>query len=145
MNPYIISDVELAQVCKYCYDRIIKELNGNIVSLIRTRDNLQIVAGREKVLASKAGNLYYKDTKRQKIEDLTKLIKEIAMNQCRNDLCMKNLTKLPQDSKLYSVSTFKPYGKRHHTFYLCSLNCFKRMKAIFGIEVVKITHQRSLD
>jgi len=139
------NQVELVQVCKPCYERIMKVLNEPIVTLTRKRDNLIAKRAQDARIAKEYGNVFYKDTERQKIEDLTTVIKNMALNQCRNYLCMKNLQTLGLDAKIFSVSTYKPSGKRHQTFYLCSLKCFKRMKAIFGETEKQSSGQQLLD
>jgi hypothetical protein len=140
------NDVELVQVCKSCYDRIMRVLNERLVTLSRKRDNLQASRNQEIAIIKQQQEYYhYTDLKINKIQDLTKIIKDMALNQCRNDLCMKNLNNLGKDEKIFSVSTFKPYGKRHHTFYLCSRKCFRRMKAIFGVIEIRPTGQTLLD
>jgi len=140
------NDVELAQVCKSCYDRIMRVLNERITELSRKRDNLQAARNREIAIIKQQQEYYhYTDLKLAKIQDLTKIVKDMALNQCRNNFCMKNLNSIGKDDKLYSVSTFKPYGKRHHTFYLCSGKCFRRMKAIFGIIENRPSGQQLLD
>jgi hypothetical protein len=143
-NPTEIG-VQLVQVCSPCYERITKELNNELNQFTRKRDNMRVTAARERKLARDNDNLYYTDTRRYRIDGLSNLIKEIAMNQCRNELCRQNLRQLPIGSKVYSVSTYRPYGKRHHTFYLCSLKCFKRMKAMFGVLEKEPIRQQSLD
>lgn len=107
--------------------------------------NLISEAARLRKTAREFGNYYNNDVITQKIEDLKALIKRITTNECKNYFCMQNLRELEYRSKLYSVHTFKPSGRRHYTFYYCSSHCFQIMKAKCGLPVPILQGQTMLN
>ena len=141
LDPSSNGNIASTQACKICYDRIINEINETVIKLKRKHDNLVSERNREIAIAKQYGSFYSGLYKKQRIDDLRTEVKRISLQQCRNVLCMKNLQTLDKNAKLYSVSTYKPNGRRHHTFYVCSFKCFTRMKGIFGITPLILNKQ----
>lgn len=79
-----------------------------------------------------------------KIEDLKSLIKKLQNNECKNFFCNQDLTRLEPGKKLYSVSTFRSSGRRHYTFYYCSLRCFNIIRSRCGLVVPIVSGQSTL-
>ena len=135
-DPNAPSTLEYIQLCKTHYDIIEEELTHRIKEFQMKISNLIAETARERKLAKEAGNEYYYNPglKLQRIEDLKELIKRIKYEECKNYFCNNSLKSDNRDDKIYSVTTFSNNGKRHHTFYFCSLKCFNIIKGKCGIQ-----------
>lgn len=143
-DPYDPEKNHYVRICRLHYDLIIKELNEEIITLSRTlknkiyEDKLQRKTAKENDVIYQAGALQYS------IDSLRERLKKMSLNQCRNIFCNANLQTNDINKKLYSVISFKPNGRRHNVFYLCSVKCFNIIKGKFGNPVMIQNKQRLL-
>lgn len=143
-DPYDPQRNSYVHVCRFHYDSIIKEVNEEIISLTLKlknkiyEDKLQRKTAKENDVIYQAGALQYS------IDSMRERLKKMSLNQCRNIFCNANLQTNDINKKLYSVSTFKPNGRRHNTFYLCSPKCFNIIKGKFGIPTMIQNKQKAL-
>lgn len=144
-DPFHPSTLETADLCKFHYNGIVGELNEHIDEYKRKIKNLKFQISTYKQ-AQKQNDTYY-DTNliQSKIDDIRTLIKNQLLNECKNIFCRQNLRQLERYSRLYSVHTFRPNGRRHYTFYFCSVKCFNIMKGKCGFSSPIIRGQTTLN
>lgn len=143
-DPYAPSNLEQADICKAHYDQLCLNMLERIRENTMKIANLISQKSRERKIAKEYGNFYNETRIQQKIEDLIEQQKHMQTRECRNFLCMKDLTTLDQNEKLFSVHSFALNGKRQYTFYFCSLKCFGFMKGQCGIKIPINTGQTIL-
>lgn len=132
-DPYSPGFIQSVDICELHYRYLIEELMGDQKDKQRKIEKLRYeIATYKKV--GKENDIYY-DTKPiyAEIEQQREFIKYQLNNECKNIFCRKNLSILNKGEKLYSVTTFSQNGKRHYTFYFCSLKCYNIMKGKCGI------------
>ena len=132
-DPYSETIPVFVSLCQKHYQVITGELNEHVREYQMKVSNLISQNARNRRTAKEFDTYYDSTMARQKIEDLQALIKKIQNNECRNYFCKADLTKLGQFDRLFSVHTFKPSGRRHYSYYFCSLKCFNIMKGKCGI------------
>lgn len=134
-DPYSPTSSQFIDLCKWHYDAITADTTERIRGFQMKLSNLISESARLRKIARENGTYIRNEVMTQKIEDLKALIKKITTNECKNFFCMANLRELERYAKLYSVHTFKPSGRRHYTFYYCSLKCYNIMRARCGLPV----------
>lgn len=144
-DPYAVGSPELTDICKRHYEILTGESLERIRGFQMKLANMISEAARLRKIALANGVYLDNNATQQKIEDLKALIKKIQNSECKNFFCNNDLTKLERFTKLYSVHAFKPSGRRHYTFYYCSLKCYNIMRAKCGLKVPFIQGQTVLN
>lgn len=144
-KPDAPTDLELVDLCKTHYDQLTTNFQERIKENTMKISNLIAQKARERRLAKDAGNYYDDKRIQQKIDDTIEFQKYVQTRECRNFLCMKDLTKLNINEKLYSVHSFRLDGRRQFTFYFCSLSCFNFMRGQCGIKTLIQKGQTQLE
>ena len=143
-DPYYKHNCGSVNICKKHYDLITKEVNEIVIGFARQRDNLFAQRNRERQIA-KENDTFYHDQKQYKIDDLKQKCRDILNYECRNYFCLMDLKKLKQEDKIYTVTSFKPGGKRGYTWNFCSFKCLNWMSVKCGIKQIVNTGQLTLD
>ena len=144
IDPYSPESSVYIMLCRPHYDAIIKDLNEELVTMQRQIANLRYEDKKQRKIAKENDVIYQAGTLQYKLERMQEIYKKKALNQCRNIFCQADLTKLDRDKRIYSVTTFKPSGRRHNTFYLCSIKCFNIIKGKCGIRTILQNKQSTL-
>ena len=144
-DPYAPASSQFIDLCKWHYDIIIGEMTERVKGFQMKLVNMISEAARLRRIARESDIYVGNSATQQKIEDLRELIKKITNNECKNIFCMQNLRQLEQKQRIYSVHTFKPSGRRHYTFYYCSLKCYNIMRAKCGLPVPIMHGQHTLN
>jgi len=131
-DPYN-SIIEQVDLCKTHYDQITSDTIQRVRDFQMQLANMIAENARLKRLAKENDTYIRNDARDQKVESLKELIRRVQNDECKNYFCNFNLRQLPERQKLFSASSFKPSGRRHYTFYYCSLKCFNIMKGRCGI------------
>lgn len=144
-DPYSPSFIQVIQLCDFHYREITTELTERISNYRIEIKNKKFEIAKFKE-AEKQHDVYYdKGRIYQQISDMESFIRNTLMNECKNFFCKRNLNELKSiGAKIYSVTTFNQSGKRHYTFYYCSLKCFNTMKGKCGISIPIHSGQLSL-
>lgn len=143
-DPYAIITSDLIDLCKWHYDEIVLLFTDRVKQLQMKLSNMISEQARYRKIARDNGVYRSNETQEQRIQDLKELIKRITSTECKNFLCMANLTRLERYSKLYSVHLFKQSGRRQFTFYFCSLKCFNIIRSKCGLHVPILQGQHTL-
>lgn len=134
-NPYSHESSQFIDLCGYHYDNLTSETTERIRALQMKLSNMISENARLQKIGRDNGVYHRNDALKLKIDDMRALIKKLTINECKNYFCNADLHKLENKVKLYSLHTFKPSGRRHYTFYYCSLKCFNIIRARCGIKV----------
>lgn len=143
-NPESPSFIEQVDLCKPHYEEIIGQMTEYVRQFQMDLTNLISKSARDRKIARENGIYRSNDFVYKKIEDLKALIKRTQNDECKNFLCRQNLRDLDMSRKLFSVHTFKQSGRRHYSFYFCSLKCYNFMKARCGLPVAILKGQTTL-
>ena len=143
-DPYDAQRSSIEYLCRFCYDRLVKEMNERISDFDRKLKNQIYEINRQRVAAKEYDMPYRNESLEMKISDLRTLVKRISNGECRNEFCRKLLTSLQQGERVYTATTFRVNGKRHYTWNYCSHQCFKSIKGKCGVFNLEQSKQKVL-
>jgi hypothetical protein len=144
-DPYAPTNSQFVDLCKWHYEEIIRFYNDEIQEMQRERDNLRVMMKEVQIIAKKSDIYYKNDADQMRYDNLRALIKIFTTAQCKNIFCKQRLSVMGRDKKIYSVHTFKSNGKRHYSFYFCSLKCYNIVRAKCGLPVPLLQGQHTLN
>lgn len=143
-DPYSPSFIETVDLCSYHYKELLNDVYEDIYSRQRQIQNLIAQAQTYREEGTKYGIFYDTRQIQAKIEYIKNQIQTQLNNECKNYFCHANLQKIGSNNKIYSITTFRQSGKRHHTLYFCSLKCYNIIKSRTGLKVPINSGQLSL-
>lgn len=133
LNPETPGTIERVDLCKLHYESLTDDHTQRIRQFQMQLKNMIAQNERQRLIAKK-NDIPYNDTIIwQKISDLRSLLSHINTTECKNYLCMADISKIDQYKKIYTVITLKPSNKIQFKFYFCSLKCFNSFRSRCGI------------
>uniref|UniRef100_A0AAT9JG46 ORF12 n=1 Tax=Nitrosopumilaceae spindle-shaped virus TaxID=3065433 RepID=A0AAT9JG46_9VIRU len=133
LNPETPSIIERIDLCKLHYGMITDDHTQRVRAFQMALKNTISENQKRKQIARANDTFYEESLMLRKIADLRELLSSINVSECKNYLCMANISKIDQYKKIYTVITLKPSNKVQYKFYFCSLRCFNIFKARCGI------------
>ena len=144
LNPETPGTIERVDLCKPHYDSITDDHTQRVRGLQMSLKNTISENEKRRKIARANDTFYEESLMRRKIADLRELLSHINISECKNYLCMADISKIDQYQKIYTVITLKPSNKIQFKFYFCSLKCFNVFKARCGISVPILKGQKVL-
>lgn len=135
LNPETPGTIERIDLCEKHYGMITDDHTQRVRGFQMSLKNTISENEKRKKIARSNDTFYEESLMRRKIVDLRELLSHINISECKNYLCMADISKIDQFKKIYTVITLKPSNKIQYKFYFCSLKCFNSFKARCGISI----------
>ena len=144
LNPESPGTIQRIDLCKQHYEMITDDHTQRVRGFQLSLKNTMSENEKRRKIARDNDMPYEESLMKRKIADLRELLSHINVAECKNYLCMKDISKIDQFQKIYTVITLKPSNKVHYKFYFCSLKCFNMFKARCGVYVPILRGQHTL-